>query len=76
MIFSFVFSIDENIIKVYYYKKIELFYQNFVDIVLEHSWYIDQSKKHHLILKIAVTDLEGYFLFISFFDLYLIISIG
>ncbi len=44
MIFFFDFSIDEDVIKVYYHKNIKLFYQDLVDIVMKSSQYIDQSK--------------------------------
>ena len=34
--------------------KILTFFRNFVNISLKYDWYIDQSKKYYLILKIAI----------------------
>ena len=37
MLFSFVFSINEDIIKIYYYKNIKLLRQDLVNIVLKRD---------------------------------------
>ena len=76
MFFSLVFGIDEDVIKVYYHKNIELFYQNLINVALKCSRYIDQCKKHYLILEIIVAGFESHFSFISFSDLHLIIDLS
>ncbi len=37
VLFAFTFSVDEDIIEVYYLKKIELLYKDFFNIALEHG---------------------------------------
>ena len=76
MIFSLIFDIDKDIIKIYYYKNIELFYQNLIDIALEYSRCVGQYKRHYLVLKMAVAGLESHFPFMSFSNLYPIVSIS
>ena len=76
MFFFLVFSIDENTIKVYNNKNIKFFCQNLVDIALKHDWYVGQTKKHYLILKITIMGHESYLLFITFSNSYPIINIG
>ncbi len=69
-------GIDEDIIEVYYYKNVELLFQDLIDIALECSRCVNQSKKHHLVLGMAIAGLEGHLLFITFPDPHLMISIG
>ncbi len=67
---------DEDIIKVYYYKTIDVLCQNLIDVALERGRRIDQSKRHHLVLKMAIVGFEGYFSFIAFSELHLIVGMG
>ncbi len=76
MLLAFAFNIDENIIKVYYHKNVELLHQDLIDIALEYSRYIDQSKKHDLVFEVTIVDLEGRLPFIAFSDLYSMVDIG
>ena len=76
MLFAFTLGINEDIIKVYYYENIKFFYQDLVDIALERGRYIGQSKRHHLVLKMAIAGLKHRLLFISFPNPYLMVSIG
>ncbi len=76
MLFSFAFGINEDVIKIHYHKDIELLCQGLVDIALESGRYFGQSKRYHLVLKVAIAGFEGYFSFIVFFDPHLIIDIG
>lgn len=75
MAFFFVFNIDKDIVKVYNNKNIKLFCQNLIDISFKYGWYINQSQRHYLVSKIAITGSKSSFLFIIFLDLYLMISI-
>ena len=76
MLFSLVFGVDKDVIEVYYHKNIELLCQNLIDIALKHDRYVGQSKKHYLILEMAIASLEGRLPFISLSDLHPIISIS
>ncbi len=75
-LFAFGFGIDEDVIEVYYHENVKLLCQDLVDITLEGSWYIGQSKRHHLILKMAIAGPKDCLLFVAFFDLYPMVDIG
>ena len=76
MLFIFAFGVDENIIELHYYKNVELFCLNLINIVLKYSRCIGQSKRHHLVLKIVITVLDGRLLFIAFSDTYLMVDVS
>ncbi len=76
MFFFLAFSINENVVEVHNTKNVRLFYQDFVDVVLKHGWCIDQSKRHYLVLEVAIIGLESRFLFIAFFNLHLKVDIS
>ena len=76
MLFAFAFGIDENVIKVYYHEYVELFYQDLIDVALERNWYVSQSKKHYLVLEMAIVSPKSHFPFIVFLDLHLMVDIG
>ena len=75
MFFSLTFDINKNVIKVYNNKNVKFLYQNLVCIALESSRCISSLKKHHLILKMTIIGFDSYLLFITFFNLYLMINI-
>ena len=75
MLFFFVFGIDKDVIKIYYYKDIKLLYSNRVDIALKTGQYVDQSKRYDLIFEVAIVGLKYCLLFITFFKSYLIVGI-
>ena len=75
-IFFLVLSIDENIIQIHNDKDIQLFCKDFTNIALECCRSIGQSKKHHLILKVTVFDLESNFPLTFFTNSYPVISTG
>ncbi len=76
ILFAFAFNIDKNVIEIHYHKNVELLYQNLVDIALEHGWYVSQSKRHHLILEMAIAGLKGHLPFVSFLNPYSMVDIG
>lgn len=76
MYFSFTFNIDENVIKVHYHVDIELLYHDIINIAFKRNWYIGQAKRYYLVFEVAVTGFENRFLFIAFFDLYLMVDIS
>lgn len=75
MFFSLAFSIDENVIEVYNNKNVKFFYQNLVDVALKRGWFVGQSKKHHLVLKVVIMNLKSCLLFIAFSDSHPMIDI-
>ena len=75
MFFSLTFIIDKDVIKIYYHKDIKFLCSDLVDIALEHGQCVGQFKKHHLVVKVTIAVPKGGFLFITFFDPHLMISI-
>ncbi len=76
MAFYLILIIDKNVIQIYNNKYIRLFCQNLVDIVLESDWYIGQSKRYYLVLKMAIAGFKDRLLFIAFLDLHPMIGIS
>ena len=76
MLFVFAFGVDEDVIKVHYHKNVKLFCQNLIDVVLKHGQCIDQSKKYHLVLKMAIASFESHFSLIAFPNTFSIVGIG
>ena len=76
MLFALIFSVDEDVIKVYYHKNVKLLYQNLIDIALEYDWCIDKSERYDLVLEMAIAGLESHLPFISFPDPHSIVGIG
>ena len=74
--FSLVFGIDEDIIQIYNDKDIEFFYKDLMDVALECCRSVGQSKKHHLILKVAISGLESSLLLISFANSHPVVGTG
>ncbi len=66
--FSLVLSINENVIKVYNNKDVELLCQDLVDVAPESGWYIGQSKIHYLVLKVVIADFQSCLQFMAFSD--------
>ena len=76
MLFAFGFGVDKNVIKVHNHKIVKFFCRNLVDIALEYGRYVGQSKKYHLVFKMAIACSDGCFLFIAFSDLHLMVGIS
>lgn len=53
----------------------KLLHQDLFNIALEYSWCISKSNRPYLILKIIIAGSESCFLFVTFLDSYLVISI-
>ena len=75
MFFDFAFGVDKDVIDVYYHKNVKVFCQDLVNIALEYGRYISQSKRHYLVLEIAIAGHEGCLLFIAFLNPHLIVGI-
>ena len=65
-ILFFACNVNQNVIEVHNNKNIKFFYQDIIDIALESSRCISQSKIHHLILKMVIIDSKNCLLFIAF----------
>ena len=76
MLFVFTLGVDKDVIKVHYHENVKFFCQDLVDIALEYNRYIDQSKRDHLELEMAIADLKSRLPFVSFTNPYLMIGIG
>ena len=74
--FPLVFGIDEDIIQIHNDEDIEFFRKNLIDIALECCRSVGQSKRHHLILEMAVSGLESNFPLISFANSHSVIGTG
>ncbi len=68
MLFAIAFNINEDVIKVHYLENVELLCQDLINIALECGRYVSQSKKHNLVLKVAIAGLENRLLFVAFLD--------
>ena len=71
-----IFGIDQDVIQIYYNKDIKLFSKDPVNIALKTSQYIKKTKKHDLVLEIAVSGVKGCFSLIIFLDSHLMIGIS
>ena len=76
MFFAFTLSIDKNVIEIHYHKNVELLGQDLIGVALKRSRCVGQSKRHNLVLEMAIAGLEDHFLFIAFLDPHLMVSIG
>ena len=74
--FALVLEVHEDVIEIYYHENVELFCQDLVDIALESGRCIGQSKRHDLILEVAIAGLESRFPFIVLPYLYLMAGIA
>lgn len=75
MFSSLTLNVDENVIKIYYYKNVEFLYQDFINIALKRSLCIGQTKRYYLVLKVAVIYLKSRLPFIAFSYSYSMIGI-
>ncbi len=76
MLFALGLGVDEDVIEIHHHKNVELLYQHLVDVALEDGWCIGQSKRHHLVLEMAIAGFKGRFPFVSFSNPHLIVGIS
>ena len=72
--FSFVFDVDEDIILIHSNKDIKFFRKDLIDVALEYYQSVRQSKRYHLILKVALSGLESSLSLISFANSHLMVG--
>ena len=76
MFFALVLGVDKDVIEIHYHKNVKLLCQDLVDITLERDRCIGQSKRHNLVLEVAIASPESRLLFVAFSDPHLIVGIG
>ena len=76
MLFSLIFGIDKDIIKIHYHEDINFFFQNLINVALKCGQCISQLKKYHLILEIAIAGPKSRFFFFFFSNLHSIVGIS
>ncbi len=76
MLFALALSVDEDVIEIYYYEDVRLLGQDLVDITLKRDQCIGQSKRHDLVLEMAVAGPEGRFPFVAFPDPHSMVGIS
>ena len=76
MALAFIFGVNKDVIQINNDEDIEFLGQDLIDVALEAGRSIRQSKRHHLVLKVAVLSLESCFLFIAFSYLHSVVGVG
>ena len=76
MAFSLIFGLDKDIIQIHNDKDIKFFCKDFINVALEFYQSVNQSKRHHLILKVAISGLENSLSLISFANSYPVVGTG
>ena len=73
---AYFFSVDQDVIQIYYDKDVKFFNEDFIDIVLKTSQSVGEPKKHNLIFEVAVPSIKSSLLFVVFSNSYLEVSIS
>ncbi len=76
MLFALALSVDEDIIKIHYYEDVKFLGQDLVDVTLKRGRCVGQSKRHDLVLEMAVAGPEGRLPFIAFSDPHSMVGVG
>ncbi len=76
MLFALAFSVDEDIIKIYYYEDVKLLGQDLIDVTLKRGRCVGQSQKHDLVLEMAIAGSKDRLSFIVFLDPHSMVGIG
>ncbi len=76
VLLAFAFGINEDVIEIYYYKNVKLLCQDLIDVILKRGRCIGQSKRHNLVLEVAIAGPEDRLLFVAFPDLHLMVGLS
>ena len=76
MAISVIISINEDIVQIHNNEDVKFLSKDLVDVFLEACWCICLIKKHHLVLKVAISSFKRCFLLVSFANFYLMICTG
>ena len=71
-----ILSIDQDIVQVYNNKDIKFLGWDLIDITLEGSRRVRETKRYDLILKVAISSLKSRFLLVTFSDSHLMVCVG
>ncbi len=71
-----VLGIDQNVVQIHDNKDVKLLSEDLVNIPLEASRCVGKTKKHDLILEVAVLSSESSLPFIPFSNPHLLVGIG
>ncbi len=71
---SWILSIDQDIVQVYYNKDIKLLSKDFVDVALKTDRCVEKAKRYYLVPEIAVSGAESRLLLVTFLIPHLMIS--
>lgn len=69
-------GIDQDVVRIYDDKDIELFSEDFADIALKTGWRVGESERYDLVLKMAVLGTKGSLPLITFSDSHPVIGNG
>ena len=61
-----LFSIDQDVIQIHYDKDVKLFSEDFINVALKTGWSIGESKRHDLVLEVAVPSTKNSLSFVAF----------
>ena len=76
VVFFPIFIVNKDIIQIKNNKDIKFFCKDFIDVILEYYWSVNQPKRYYLILEVTVSGPESSLLLISFANSHLMVSIG
>ncbi len=68
ILFALALGVDEDVIEIHYHENVELLCQDLVDVTLKRGRCVSQSKRHDLVLEMAVAGPEGRLPLIAFPD--------
>ena len=74
MTISVIINVDQDVIQVNNDKDVKLLQIDFVDVSLKACWYVCWTRRHHLILKVTVSNLERGFPLVPFADSHLMVG--
>ena len=73
---GYFLNIDQNVIQIHYNKDVKLFSKDLSNVILKIGRSIGESKKHDLVLEMAISDTKGSLPFMTFSNPYLVIGIS
>ncbi len=76
VLFALALSVDEDVIEIHYHENVEFLGQDLVDVALKRGRCVGQTKRHNLVLKMAIAGPEGRLPFTAFPDPHSMIGIG
>ena len=69
-----IIGVNEDVIQIHNNKDVEFLNNDLVDISLKACWCVHQTKRHHLVLEVAISSLECSVPLVPFVDSHLIVG--